>query len=291
MSQFHTILTDVGKAKVANSALLNKKLILKTLKVGDGKGSYYNPSESQTDLVNEVYSCAISSIEVHPKNPNWIIAIGIIPGSIGGFYIREVGLFDDEGDMVAIGKYPESYKPSLDDGATNDLRIRTIFEVSNVDSITLEVNPSVIFATKEDIDDLQKKIDLNTSSLKEKANKENIVNNFTTTEEGYIADARALKFINDNINNKFQVLKKNDTNYTFTLKVSQSTLNKPLLIYGASSACFFGIASFNGNNTVIWSEIFNKTNLTITVTVDGNTLTVTTSNKFYGSVCLIDLVG
>ena len=172
--QFYTILTNVGKAKIANATLLNSNLTLKTLKVGDGNGTYYNPTEDQEDLKNTVHECAIGAIYIDKKNPNWIISETIIPGSVGGFTIREVGLFDAEGDMIAVGKYPETYKPVVANGASKDLNVRTIFEVSNAENVTLNLDPSVIIATKEDINNLQEQIDENTAQLKESA--QNITN-------------------------------------------------------------------------------------------------------------------
>lgn len=161
--QFYTILTNVGKAKVANAVLLNNNVTLKTLKVGDGNGAYYNPTEEQKDLKNTVYTCNVGSVTVDTKNPNWIIAETIIPSNVGGFTIREVGLFDTDGDMIAIGKYPETYKPVVANGASKDLNVRTIFEVSNAESVNLSINPSIIIATKEDINNLQKQVDTKTS--------------------------------------------------------------------------------------------------------------------------------
>lgn len=172
--QFYTILTNVGKAKIANATLLNSNLTLKTLKVGDGNGTYYNPTEDQEDLKNTVHECAIGAIYIDKKNPNWIISETIIPGSVGGFTIREVGLFDAEGDMIAVGKYPETYKPVVANGASKDLNVRTIFEVSNAENVTLNLDPSVIIATKEDINNLQEQIDENTAQLNESA--QNITN-------------------------------------------------------------------------------------------------------------------
>lgn len=172
--QFYTILTNVGKAKIANTTLLNSNLTLKTLKVGDGNGTYYNPTEDQEDLKNTVHECAIGAIYIDKKNPNWIISETIIPGSVGGFTIREVGLFDAEGDMIAVGKYPETYKPVVANGASKDLNVRTIFEVSNAENVTLNLDPSVIIATKEDVNNLQEQIDENTAQLKESA--QNITN-------------------------------------------------------------------------------------------------------------------
>lgn len=174
--QFYTILTNVGKAKIANATLLNSNLTLKTLKVGDGNGTYYNPTEDQEDLKNTVHECAIGAIYIDKKNPNWIISETIIPGSVGGFTIREVGLFDAEGDMIAVGKYPETYKPVVANGASKDLNVRTIFEVSNAENVTLNLDPSVIIATKEDINNLQEQIDENTAQLKDLANPNLFIN-------------------------------------------------------------------------------------------------------------------
>ena len=174
--QFYTILTNVGKAKIANATLLNSNLTLKTLKVGDGNGTYYNPTEDQEDLKNTVHECAIGAIYIDKKNPNWIISETIIPGSVGGFTIREVGLFDAEGDMIAVGKYPETYKPVVANGASKDLNVRTIFEVSNAENVTLNLDPSVIIATKEDVNNLQEQIDENTASLKDLANPSILIN-------------------------------------------------------------------------------------------------------------------
>ena len=168
--QFYTILTNVGKAKVANAALLSSNVTLKTLKVGDGNGAYYNPTEDQKELRNVVYTCNVGSVSVDKDNPNWIVAETIIPGSVGGFTIREIGLFDTEGDMIAIGKYPETYKPVVANGASKDLNVRTIFEVSNAASVNLSINPSIIIATKEDIENLQKQVTKNTEDLTGKAN-------------------------------------------------------------------------------------------------------------------------
>lgn len=149
--QFYTILTKIGKAKIANATALGNKVNFTTLKVGDGKGKYYNPTEEQEGLVNEVWQGNINSIRVDENNPNWVVIEVIIPSSVGGFMIREAGVFDDENNMLAIGKYPETYKPQAQDGSTKDLVIRMMLEVSNTSSVTLKVDPTVILATQKDI--------------------------------------------------------------------------------------------------------------------------------------------
>lgn len=155
---FYTILTSIGKAKLANSAVLGSKVNFKTLKVGDGKGNYYEPSESQTSLVNEVWSGNISSISVDEKNSNWIVTETVIPAAIGGFFIREAGIFDEAGDLIAISKLSETYKPVVAEGSIKDLCIKIILEVSNVKSVTLKIDPTVIVATRKDIEVLEAKI-------------------------------------------------------------------------------------------------------------------------------------
>ncbi|WP_236883715.1 phage tail protein [Clostridium botulinum] len=156
--KFYTILTKVGKAKIANATALGNKVNFTTLKVGDGGGKYYNPTEEQEDLVNEVWQGNINSIRVDENNPNWVVIEVIIPSSVGGFMIREAGVFDDENNMLAIGKYPETYKPQAQDGSTKDLVIRTNLEISNTSSVTLKVDPTVILATQKDIQILENKI-------------------------------------------------------------------------------------------------------------------------------------
>jgi|GEM_PF-6691253 len=156
--QFYSILTSIGKTKIANANALGNKLNLKTLVLGDGNGKYYNPTENQEALVNEVWKGNIGSITTNSKNPNWIVIETIIAGNVGGFFIREVGIFDDEGSLIAIGKYPETYKPVISDGSTKDLIIRMILEVSNSANVTLKIDPAIIMATKKDVEVLENKI-------------------------------------------------------------------------------------------------------------------------------------
>lgn len=162
---FYTILTKVGQAKIANATALGTKVNFATLKAGDSNGTYYNPTEAQEDLAHTVWQGNINSIKVDEENPNWLIIEIVIPSSEGGFVIREVGIFDDEGDLLAIGKYPETYKPQVADGSTKDITIRMILEVSNSATVTLKVDPTVTLATQEDIQVLRNQINTNTTSI------------------------------------------------------------------------------------------------------------------------------
>ncbi|WP_243157528.1 phage tail protein [Clostridium sporogenes] len=197
--QFYTILTKIGKAKIANATALGNKVNFTALKVGDGKGKYYNPTEEQEDLVNEVWQGNINSIRVDENNPNWVVIEVIIPSSVGGFMIREAGVFDDENNMLAIGKYPETYKPQAQDGSTKDLVIRTNLEISNTSSVTLKVDPTVILATQKDIQIINSNmVDLGKRVSK---NEENI-----TSIKSDLDEMATLKDKNTNVKYKLVVI-------------------------------------------------------------------------------------
>lgn len=153
--QFYTILTAIGKAKIANSAALGEKVELTHLALGDGGGSYYNPTEDQTSLRNEVWRGAIGTVAVDEENPTWITIQTVVPSQHGDFMIREAGVFDNEGDLIAVGKYPETYKPVAADGSIKDLVIRMILEVSNTASVVLKVDPTVILATQQQVNEAE----------------------------------------------------------------------------------------------------------------------------------------
>lgn len=184
--QFYTILTATGKAKIANANALGTKLNITKLQVGDGGGSYYNPTEDQTELKHKVWEGNISSITVDENNKNWIVIETLLPGDIGGFMIREAGVFDNENNLIAIGKYPETYKPVTSEGSLKDLKIRMILEVSNAANVTLKVDPTVILATQKDLQFLQNKINETNEQVKnieltaEKVSIKDSSNNFSS---------------------------------------------------------------------------------------------------------------
>lgn len=149
MQQFYTILTLLGQAELTEAIAEGRQVRLTYMAVGDGGGSYYAPSQGQTTLVNEKYRSTISSINQDTVNQNWTVVELIIPATIGGWYIREVGIFSSTGNLFAVGIVPETYKPQFSEGAGKDLVIRMILEVSNASSVTLQVDPSVVLASKQ----------------------------------------------------------------------------------------------------------------------------------------------
>ncbi|WP_051183048.1 phage tail protein [Desulfocurvibacter africanus] len=147
--QFYTILTKVGHAKLANALALGQSVSLTHMAVGQGvSGGYYEPTETQTALKSEAWRGPVNALNVDPQNASWLVAELVIPTSVGNFTVREAGLFDVDNDLIAVGKYPQTYKPQLADGAGKDLYIRLIVQVSNTSVVTLKVDPAVVLATR-----------------------------------------------------------------------------------------------------------------------------------------------
>ncbi|ECI5652876.1 phage tail protein [Salmonella enterica subsp. enterica] len=151
-NEFYTLLTDRGMAKIASALADKKQIHLQKMAVGDGGGQYYEPTASQAKLRHEVWRGEMNTLTVAPNNPNWLIAELVLPEEVGGWYVREVGVFDNEGELIAIGKFPESYKPLLPGGCGKQVCIRLIMEVSNTTAVTLTVDPSIVLATRDYVD-------------------------------------------------------------------------------------------------------------------------------------------
>ncbi len=150
---FYTILTNAGLAAIANAVINQTQVNFVKLGVGDGNGAYYTPTQEATALRNQVWVGNISSVTADTTNPNWVNVETVIPGNVGGFEIRELGIFDDNNVLLAIGKLPLTYKPNFAEGSSKDLYIKAIFEVTNASAVTLKVDPSVIYASKKYVDD------------------------------------------------------------------------------------------------------------------------------------------
>ncbi|EKY3905883.1 phage tail protein, partial [Enterobacter hormaechei] len=152
-AKFFALLTNVGAAKLSNMAALGEKLEITSLAVGDGGGVSPTPSQAQTKLINEVRRAPLNSLWVDEKNDSQIIAEQIIPESAGGWWIREIGLFDADGDLIAIANCPETYKATTEEGSGRTQVIRMLLTVSSTDAVTLKVDPSVVLATRQYVDD------------------------------------------------------------------------------------------------------------------------------------------
>lgn len=153
MTKYYALLTDLGAAKLANAAALGTKLQITQMAVGDGGGTLPTPNGSQAALIAEKRRAALNSLSVDAANSSQIIAEQIIPEAEGGFWIREIGLYDADGVLIAVANCPETYKPLLQEGSGRTQTVRMILIVSSTDAVTLKIDPSVVLATRKYVDD------------------------------------------------------------------------------------------------------------------------------------------
>ncbi|HEA8596902.1 TPA: phage tail protein [Escherichia coli] len=152
-TKFYTLLTDIGAAKLASAAALGVPLKITHMAVGDGGGVLPTPDATQTALVNEKRRAALNMLYIDPQNSSQIIAEQVIPENEGGWWIREVGLFDESGALIAVGNCPESYKPQLAEGSGRTQTVRMVLITSSTDNIILKIDPAVVLATRKYVDD------------------------------------------------------------------------------------------------------------------------------------------
>lgn len=147
--EFYSLITAAGRALEVQAKASNVPLKLSLMAVGDGGGAAYNPIGTEGALRGEKWRGNLNSLLPHPKNPAWLIAECILPDQEGGWWVREVGLLTEADVLYAIAKYPPTFKPVLASGAGKMLYVRMIFEVTNAASVQLQVDPSVVLATRE----------------------------------------------------------------------------------------------------------------------------------------------
>lgn len=190
-AKYFAILTNQGAARLANAAALGTKLNLTQMAVGDANGALPTPDPAQTKLINQKRIAPLNLLTVDPANTSQIIAEQIIPENEGGFWIREIGLYDDDGILIAVANCPETYKPQLQEGSGRTQTIRMILIVSSTSAITLKIDPSVVLATRQYVDD---------KAIEVKAYADDLIKNHvaaTNPHKQYLLIANALKEIAD----------------------------------------------------------------------------------------------
>jgi len=273
---YYTILTSYGKQALANAQASGTTVNITEFAVGDGNGSYYAPNETQTALKNEVYRAQINRITTDSNNPNWIIVEGIIPADQGGFTIREIGIFDDQNKLVAIGNYPETYKPVLSQGAGNDMYIRFIMEVENVDSVQLKIDPAIVLASRKYVDDEISTHNADQTSHNIPGQISTAINNHNTNTFAHadirdsvnFAKLNGINFKNFIINGDFQIWQRGTT---FTFGASQ---------WGYTADRFAVSNSADGQFTASKSSVNGENALRITV--DTPPTDLTGANHWHG---------
>ncbi|MCR9529234.1 phage tail-collar fiber domain-containing protein [Vibrio alginolyticus] len=255
-AKYYTILTETGKSKVANAAALGRQIKLTHIAVGDGDGSEYDPIESQTALKKENHRSPISNLGTDAQNPNWIVAEGLIPVDVGGWFVREVGIFDEDGDLFAIGKYPETYKPTLAEGTGRDLYIRFIMVVSNTGTIDLKIDPTVAIATRDwTSEQITLHVDASKKQLREEINRlgDTVLNRINIRKGGTPWGTNVVNILGDSISHGANV---EDISNDSWVGISRKLLN---LQYGSTNHGFVTICDKMTNSHGTFQEIHKLT--------------------------------
>ncbi|HAW7656018.1 TPA: phage tail protein [Escherichia coli] len=153
-TKFKTVITTAGAAKLAAATTPGgRKVNITTMAVGDGGGKLPVPDAGQTGLIHEVWRHALNKISQDKRNSNYIIAELVIPPEVGGFWMRELGLYDDAGTLIAVANMAESYKPALAEGSGRSQTCRMVIIVSSVASVELTIDTTTVMATQDYVDD------------------------------------------------------------------------------------------------------------------------------------------
>lgn len=151
------VTTDVGRRKIVSAISKNTPINLTHIAVGDGGGAEYDPVTTQTALKGERWRGEVNKKVLHPQDPNIVIVTGIVPPAVGGFFVREIGLIDESGDLIYISAYPTSYKPTPASGISKDMTLEQWIIVEDTATITLTADLNVVTATISDLRQLDDK--------------------------------------------------------------------------------------------------------------------------------------
>lgn len=151
--QIYSLPTNLGAAKLAYGLANNLPVQISHMAIGDGNGALVNPSGSASVLVREVYRAQLNQLYQHPENPKWMVAELVIPAEVGGWTIRELGLYDAAGDLIFVGNHAEQYKPVQSQGSDETKTIRMVVLVSDVAAVTLKTDPTTVMATIKFVND------------------------------------------------------------------------------------------------------------------------------------------
>lgn len=148
MPTFYTLVTVAGQGKLANALATGTPLLITKMAVGDGNGNPVTVTDTRTALVRETYKADLNSLRVDTSNPSYMIAELVVPMSSGGYTVRECGLFDVDGTLIAYGNFPDTYKPLLVEGSGRELVVRMVFQVANAATVQLKIDPTIVLATR-----------------------------------------------------------------------------------------------------------------------------------------------
>ncbi|WFF38032.1 phage tail protein [Moraxella nasibovis] len=185
MTTYHTLITNNGKAQIANAINTNTKVAITHLAVGDGRGATPAPNATATRLTAEKARVAVNHVGRHATTANWIEVHAIIPSSTGGFTVREFGLYAGT-TLIAVGSFPATYKPSATEGGAREMSIKLIIAVENASVVNVTLDDSLVYATRKWVED-------------NFVNHDEVIDNLTSTETTKPLSAHQGKILNDKI--------------------------------------------------------------------------------------------
>ncbi|AJC92500.1 phage tail-collar fiber protein (DUF3751 domain) [Campylobacter subantarcticus LMG 24377] len=163
-SEYYTILTKIGIAKFIAARASGNGVNLKSFKLSS---KVILPNEEMQSLEDVVYEANINSKSIDEKNPNYVNLMCHVPSNIGGFEVNAIGIYDEEGDLLAVGNTPRTYKPLLEQGSAKELMIKVVMELSNAEEVILKLDPSVIMASRDYVDAIKIELELKIKALEE----------------------------------------------------------------------------------------------------------------------------
>ena len=205
MSTFKSVVTTLGQARIAAAIAAGTDINITQLAVGDGNGKATTPVASQTKLVKEVYRTPLNSLKLDPTHGNWVIAEAVISASVGGFWMREMGLFSSDGALIAVCNMADTYKPTLAEGSGRTQTLRMVIAVSNTEAISLLIDDSVIMATEQYVNDLLAAHEKSRNHPDGTTTAKGFVqlsSSVASTSEALAATPKAVKAVNDNANSR-----------------------------------------------------------------------------------------
>lgn len=205
MSTFKSVVTTLGQARIAAAIAAGTDINITQLAVGDGNGKATTPVATQTKLVKEVYRTPLNSLKLDPSHGNWVIAEAVLSASVGGFWMREMGLFSSDGALIAVCNMADTYKPTLAEGSGRTQTLRMVIAVSNTEAISLLIDDSVIMATEQYVNDLlaaHEKSRNHPDGTTAAKGFVQLSSSVSSTSEALAATPKAVKAANDNANTR-----------------------------------------------------------------------------------------
>jgi hypothetical protein len=264
MSTFKSVVTTLGQSRIAAAIAAGTDINITQLAVGDGNGKATTPVATQTRLVKEVYRTQLNSLKLDPSHGNWVIAEAVISASVGGFWMREMGLFADDGTLIAVCNMADTYKPTLAEGSGRTQTLRMVIAVSNTEAISLLIDDSVIMATEQYVNDLlaahEKSRNHPDATLTAKGFVQ-LNSSVSSTSEVLAATPKAVKAANDNAN----------TRVPSTRKVNNKALSADITLAAADVGALPVASAVLGTANI---NTFNLANIGVYVQSTGANATV-----------------